>query len=555
MNKVFSIKILLWILAFIFSVALIFATIELPHVFDRLIQSKIDFPGFDHKSSTFHLSKSELYIQHYHIKELGYLCLFIVFVFIVLGFVTDKLKLSIVGAFVLFLPVFGHFTATMFFLAGLGFLRFIWVPFNDISPILMHLGDVILLPHKWIVSLGRFWGVDLTMPLAIFLIICGILLFVFGVCVWINSKFNNGSIATDWIYKFTRHPQYLGWILWTYGFFIIPVESQKRTWEYPDSLPLLLTIMIILAISFFEELKMSKKYGAEYNEFKSKTCFMLPLNAFQKKIIKHPIKLFFNSWHINSKIRIIVFIVYYTVLLMFTSYVYLGFAHPEYSSKLLSRQNETKIESYIIDLSQSENRRDKDIAAMNLSDFGEMAAPYLIQLIAPSDFETNNFVIRTLGETNSVDACPTIKTAYLNGNVELSYEVIMALGKLKCPMFEQELINEIIEPGSKVKSYAAWYLGQIESQKAAFALVQHYPANEKYTQIAYLEAMGNIKNEIAIDLLIQELSNPEKQIVEASIVSLGQMQSKEAVEPLSLLTKHNDWEIRIYATETLKKLN
>ena len=34
---------------------------------------------------------------------------------------------------VLFLPVFGHFALTMFFLGGLGFLRLLWMPFLDVS--------------------------------------------------------------------------------------------------------------------------------------------------------------------------------------------------------------------------------------------------------------------------------------------------------------------------------------------------------------------------------------------------------------------------------------
>jgi len=47
----------------------------------------------------------------------------IMVILIVVGFVTEKAGWTAAGALVLFLPVFGHFAATMFFLGGLGFLR------------------------------------------------------------------------------------------------------------------------------------------------------------------------------------------------------------------------------------------------------------------------------------------------------------------------------------------------------------------------------------------------------------------------------------------------
>ena len=49
----------------------------------------------------------------------------------------------------------------MFFLGGLAFLRFLWLPFLDISFNIMRLGDIVLLPYKWILDLTSLTGLSL----------------------------------------------------------------------------------------------------------------------------------------------------------------------------------------------------------------------------------------------------------------------------------------------------------------------------------------------------------------------------------------------------------
>jgi len=552
--KFLKTKTALFSIAILFSTGLIFATLQLPYLFDNWIQHAFKFPGFDQASSTLQMSKSDLYFQYLHIKTIGLVCLIITFLLVIIGLVTNKLNLSVLGAVALFVPIFGHFTVTMFFLAGLSFLRFLWIPFTGLSPLIMRLGDILLIPNNWIQEAGKLFNVDLQFSTSVIFISSGVLLFVIGVYNWFNTKFNKGNVVTAWTYKISRHPQYLGWIIWSYGLYLLPVDAQKRVWSYHDSLPLLLTIMIIITISLFEELKMTRKYGDEYRKFKARTAFMFPLPDFLKKIIKHPVRLFYGDYELDKKGKILSFIGYYTILLMGASYIFLSIKDPAFSNKLTQARHEKKMGEYIETLKTSENRRAKDIAAMELSNYGDMAVIPLSGMLSECNTSTNNFVIRTLGEIGNPIVCPEIYNAYKENEVELSYELIMAIGKLRCHLFEEELISEIKNPDSKVKSYAAWYLGQIKSQDAVQPLLKNYPQKEKYTQLAFLEAIGKIGDRAALGLLIQELKNEDKEIVEAAIIALAHMGAKETIVPLSSLLNHEDWEIRIYANQAIKNL-
>lgn len=66
---------------------------------------------------------------------------------IVVGFLAQRLKLSTLGSIILYLPTFGYFAFTMFFLAGIGVLRLLWLPLLDFSPRILRLGDIIYLPY------------------------------------------------------------------------------------------------------------------------------------------------------------------------------------------------------------------------------------------------------------------------------------------------------------------------------------------------------------------------------------------------------------------------
>ena len=136
----------LFILAIIFTISLIFASLEFPRLADNHIQNNYSPLHFDQQSTELNTLKTNMWLENAHLKEIGCAGFFIIIAMIVIGFISKRRTIAAIGAIAMFLPVFGHFAITMFFLAGLGFLRVLWFPLADLSPWVMELGHIVYLP-------------------------------------------------------------------------------------------------------------------------------------------------------------------------------------------------------------------------------------------------------------------------------------------------------------------------------------------------------------------------------------------------------------------------
>jgi protein-S-isoprenylcysteine O-methyltransferase Ste14 len=554
LNKTFWIKSSLFILSVIFSIGLIFASLELPFKLDEWVGTAFNFPGYDQQASAMHMSKARLWAEHLHLKTYGYIGLLAVIILIAIGLLTQKHKLAFIGAFAIFLPVFGHFALTMFFLAGLGFLRFLWIPFTDISPIFMRLGDIITLPRDLLVWLGDLAEINLRSAIPVIFIAAGVSMFILGVYTWFTTKFVKKNVAVSLLYKVSRHPQYLGWILWSYGMFLLPVDAQKRVWSYADSLPWLLSTMVIIAISMMEENTMKKQFGDEYERFRRQTAFMFPIPRMIKKALLKPLKILFGKREYDTRSKVLIFTGFYTVVLMIFSYIYLIFTDPMVGIKFFPLAYKSAIEQHINQLENGESRREKDIAAMNLERYGNLTYDPLIKLIKSEDSHTRDYAIRTLGIIGACDACSLITERVEQDKTLLSLEIIKAMGKLKCNEAEDMLLDYLMTPQAAWKSQAVIALGEMETKKACPFIISDYENNNRYTKLAYLQTLGQIHANEADSLLINQLEDDDLLIKHAAIVAISQIGCIEAVQPLKELLASADWETWVYATEALSIL-
>ena len=311
----------LTLLAVVFAIALTYASVELPVLLNTFLHNIIDFPGYD-SSHEMHLNKTASFMDSYFIRFIGYACLAIIVVLIVVGFITKKSGLVSAGAIALFLPVFGHFSFNMFFLAGLGAMRIVWMPILDISYDILRLGDIAFLPYMITVYLPALVGIDITKIIPYIIMGSGILIFILGTQAWMFARFNKKGVATFWIYRFSRHPQYLGWIIWSYGLLIYLIHNSslvhfKLTYEMPSSLPWLITSLVIICVALLEETMMKQNYPDEYDDYRKQAPFLFPIPGFISKIITLPVKLLLRKEQPESGKEVaIVFFVYLGILIL-----------------------------------------------------------------------------------------------------------------------------------------------------------------------------------------------------------------------------------------------
>jgi len=335
----------LTLLAIVFTVALTFATIELPSVLNRIVDAALGIPHFH---TAIEPDLIEQFMRSNHIRAIGYASLAVVGLLIVAGFVVEKRDISSLGAIVLFLPTFGHFVSYMFFLTGLGVLRVLWLPVWEPSFDLLRLGDIVYLPYVivayplellvslvglnpnslltwWLRAVGlihHHWGMfrlDARMLLAYLLIAVGLAVFTSSTLAWFYARFRKRDTVDFWLYKHSRHPQYLGWILWSYGVMLraslmpVPLAGANPG----ASLPWLLSTLAILCVALTEEIRMTRAHGEAYTSYRDRTPFMFPLPKPVSALISFPMRALFkrdrpeNGWQV-----LVVFLAYAAILVL-----------------------------------------------------------------------------------------------------------------------------------------------------------------------------------------------------------------------------------------------
>ena len=255
------------------------------------------------------------------VRPIGYICLVVVIALILLGFITKRKGFAFLGSFAFFLPVYGYFMGSMFFLAGFGILRVLWLPLLDLSPALLRLGDIIYLP-LWIVTYPLILqGVQ---PMFVVINIpvngvrfAGLLVFCLGALTWLYGKFEKKKVIDFWIYKYSRHPQYLGFILWSYGLMLIMAFATSRRGPPVPSFPWLVSTLLVICIALAEEIKMIKQSDEQYLEYRRNTPFMLPLPWFLSKILTAPNRILLKKDFPESGREVLyTFIIYCAILVL-----------------------------------------------------------------------------------------------------------------------------------------------------------------------------------------------------------------------------------------------
>jgi protein-S-isoprenylcysteine O-methyltransferase Ste14 len=308
--------IVLFLLALAFAIALTYASVQLPRTVSAVL---IDVLGSAGATIDYSTGVSEDFIRSFHIRVLGFSSLLLVVTLIGIGLFTERTRWASAGAVALFLPVFGHFALNMSMLAGLGLLRVVWLPIIDHYPALLRFGDVAFLPYLVTVYIPALAGVDIRVPLIYGLLGGGILLFSTGAYVWFETRFHGRRIADSGIYRLSRHPQYLGWIVWSYGLmlFVARLRGPRIQWSVESTLPWVLAALILVCVALKEEILMRRDGGAEYGEYLSRSPFLFPVPDAISRVVSAPMRFVIRKeWPTNGRDVLVVFAVYSVLAIM-----------------------------------------------------------------------------------------------------------------------------------------------------------------------------------------------------------------------------------------------
>ncbi|MDF1575924.1 MAG: HEAT repeat domain-containing protein [Bacteroidales bacterium] len=547
----------LLLLAIVFSFGLVFAFIELPTLLDAGLQNNLGFPQFDHGGGDANAFKTELFIQGLHLRWIGYGSLILILGLIVVSYLTRKTGLAVTGAVGLFIPVFGQFAFSMFFLAGLGFLRVGWLPFLEISFDILDLGKVIYVPYwilRWFLGLFHWDAHDF---ISWFFMAAGAFLFTWGVLLWFKTRYSGDKVASSWIYKISRHPQYLGWILWSYGFILFsPHErSMKMTWQVPSSLPWLLMTMIIIGICMMEEIRMMKITGGSYASYRESSLFFFPLPKWLNRILTWPGRMVTGGEFPGKRRQVLWIVLIYTGIFMALSLFWmdLGGSDRKAETPEESKQELSEVQAK---LEEAQDKR-REIYALieQIPGYGEAGKDLHLGLSESPNPVIREFALMHLGSMKVREAEDIIVRSLYDSVKRVRSSAIVAAGEIKSALASDSLAGILTNPTQDNNFFLIYgALGTIGDPGALPVLLEGLNGGEHYNQIAALDAIVQIDPGIGLTQAIGELQDEHVDVRRNAVIVCIQSGNPRAIEPLKAVFSNEDFEVRFYAKQGVKRL-
>ncbi len=553
----FSRMLFLVSLALVFTVGLSFASVELPNLVDGALIEGVHTPDIETNTGEGSRLKTELFISHYHLRAIGYTCFGAILVLIGLGFATRRSGLAALGAVAFMLPVFAQFAGVMFFLAGLGLLNVVWLPVLDVSFALSGLGEVVRAPFdvlRWLLGL---FGVNGYWPLVYFFIGSGLLIFFFGTLAWLQARARKEGVAVSWVYRISRHPQYLGWIVWSYGVYLLLLQLRypKRSWGISGSLPWLISTMVIIGVAMMEEVGMRRKHGDTYESYRQSAPFLFPIPGFLERLFALPFRILFGTWRPNRIREVAVVLGLYTVVLIGASSLFYGNGLDRLMGAFASEEaQEERLEGVVEEIRGEENWRRQSALVRSLGSFGEVGHGFLVELLRDEDPELREYAAETLRDFPSESAFEALVVATRDPSEDVRWHATEALGALGVSEATHPLLSVLGDSISHIRYTALRSLAALGVAEAIPVAVELTRSDEVRDRAEGVIALGTLGIPEGLPAVMRCVSDEDSWIREEAVIALLRIGSAEAIPALEGALDDEDREVRLYAAEVLKRL-
>jgi imidazolonepropionase-like amidohydrolase/protein-S-isoprenylcysteine O-methyltransferase Ste14 len=544
-------------LATVFTVGLTFATVELPYLLDGFLQGAVRTPALDSHVDEVSRLKTELFMAHYHVRAIGYAVFILLLALIVAGFATKRIGLAVLGAVGVMLAVFAQFAGVMFFLAGLGVLNAIWLPILDVSYELQSCGLVMEVPNdvlRWLLGL---LGVDSPWPTIVFFIGAGILIFLLGTYAWLAARARGDEVATSWVYRLSRHPQYLGWILWTYGAYLLISLARypKRSWGIGASLPWLLSTLVIIAVALVEELNMERRHGDEYEAYRRSAPFLFPLPQVVARLLAVPFRILFGG-HRPRRVREVVVVVglYGVSLVGVSAFFYAGGLESTVARLSSTERQAARMDALVAQATSEQTSRRRFHLLMELASFGDPAVNRLVALVGGPDTGLRVAATEALEGLPSERAVPTLVAASSDPDESLRYRATRALAATRSPAARDGLVARLDDPATHVREAAFAGLAALGAEEILSRAPAAMEAEGSWARAQTVAALGALGSEAALPFVTAGLRDSSALVRRDAAVALLRIAAPPARPALEGALTDPDFEVRVYAAEALKRL-
>jgi protein-S-isoprenylcysteine O-methyltransferase Ste14 len=557
MRQSFSRTIFLVGLALVFTVGLTFASVELPYLVDGAIMTSLPTLGFDSQVDEVARLKTELFISHYNLRVIGYACFGALLLLIGAGFATKRSEFAALGALGFMLPVFAQFAGVMFFLAGLGLLNLLWLPVLDISFGLSGLGAVIRAPYDLLRWLFGVVGVNGYWPIVYLFIGSGLLIFFLGTLAWLSARSRKEAVAASWIYRLSRHPQYLGWILWSYGVFLLLLQARypKRSWGISASLPWLISTVVIIGVAMLEEINMRRQHGREYEAYRKSAPFLFPVPRFIERAFALPFRILFRKERPERGWEVAAVLIFYTALLIAASSLLYGGG---LSRLAVTFRSEDARREYFVqrvaEIRSEPNARQRYFMIQKLGSLGKPAVAPLLELLEDDNAGTRVDAAAALRDLGSPLAFDPLVRALEDPDENVRWRSAEALGVLGAPEAVDHLVPLLNDSASHIQLTALGILASLGAEEVLTVARELAWSPNSWVRSGAVDALGSLGSKEGLPTVITCLNDEDPYVRRHAVIALLRIGSPEGRPPLEEALGDEDREVRLYAAEALQRL-
>ena len=547
----------LFLLALIFTVGLTFASVELPYRVDSALQNSVPSLDEDSHANAAAAVKTELFMAHYHVREVGYVGFALLVGLIVAGFATRRTGLATLGALGFMLPVFAQFAGVMFFLAGLGILNALWLPVLDVSYGFQDWGLAVRAPSDFLRWLLDLVGIPSFWPTVVFFTAAGILIFLLGSYAWLTARARGKTVADFWVYRISRHPQYLGWILWTYGAFLLiqRMRYPKRSWGIGASLPFLISTMVIVAVALIEELNMRQAHGEVYEEYRRSAPFLFPVPRFIERMFSFPYRVFFGKERPERRREVVVVVGFFTLLLMGISALFYAGGAEKLRRALRSEEHQVLVAQELArEMVEETNVRRQRHLGWVLGDQGEAAVAPLLEVMNGGNPHLWILAAGALERIRSEEAIPALTAGLSSEDENVRSSALGALRAMDQPIPVGTLLPLLEDPAFHIRVGAFQALVNQGAPEVLEWGGRLLAESDGRVRAGVVDVLGGGGSPATIPLLAGLLSDDSDWVRREAVIALIRIGSPDIRPALRQALSDPDWEVRLYAQEGLKRV-
>jgi hypothetical protein len=359
------------------------------------------------------------------------------------------------------------------------------------------------------------------------------------------------------VYRISRHPQYLGWIVWSYGVYLLLLQLRypKRSWGISGSLPWLLSTMVIIGVAMMEEVGMRRKHGETYESYRQSAPFLFPVPGFMERLFSLPFRIFFGTWRPNRIREVAIVLGFYTLVLIGASSLLYGNGLDRLTVALGSDEaRQEQLAGLVAEARGEENWRRQSALVRSLGSFGEAGHGFLVELLGDENPELREYAAATLRDFPSESAFEALVVATRDPSEDVRWHATEALGALSMSEATDPLLSVLEDSVSHIRYTALRSLAALGVAEVIPVAVELTRSDGVRDRAEGVMALGILGIPEGLPAVMRCMSDEADWIREESVIALLRIGSPEAVPALEGALDDENREVRLYAAEVLKRL-